>query len=162
LTIEKIISGGQTGPDRAALDVAIAHGIPHGGWCPKGRWAEDGALHDRYNLLESPVPDPAHRTELNVRDSQGTVIFSMKGSLSGGSKETESACRSARKPCLHLVCARDGRKAAELLLNFLREHRIKILNVAGPRASEEPEAGRFATEVLEKVLGKTGAVDRSV
>jgi len=71
----RIVSGGQTGADRAALDWAIAHGIPHGGWCPKGRKAEDGMSQAKYELIETPSTDYVQRTELNVRDSDGTVVF---------------------------------------------------------------------------------------
>src|SRR2546428_7239726 len=99
--IEKIISGGQTGADRAALDFAIARGIPHGGWCPRGRLAEDGVISDRYQLTETPSANSAQRTEGNVRDSDGTVIFSIGPKLTGGSKQTAEFARQHRKPCLH-------------------------------------------------------------
>ena len=75
--IEKIISGGQTGADCAALDFAIEHGIPHGGWCPGGRLAEDGPIDARYQLKETPSANYTQRTEWNVRDSDGTVVFSI-------------------------------------------------------------------------------------
>src|SRR5438094_67296 len=84
----KIISGGQTGVDRAALDFAVAHGIAHGGWCPRGRLAEDGRIEERYQLMETPSDDPIQRTEWNVRDSQVTVVFSIAAQLTGGSKKT--------------------------------------------------------------------------
>jgi len=86
--IIKIVSGGQTGADRAALDFAIEHGIPHGGWCPKGRQAEDGPIDGRYQLKETPTSDYAQRTEWNVRDSDATVLFSLAPELTGGSKKT--------------------------------------------------------------------------
>lgn len=84
--MEKIVSGGQTGVDRAGLDFAIALGIPHGGWCPKGRKAEDGPIDNRYQLQETPRADYLQRTEWNVRDNDGTVIFTVNATLSGGSK----------------------------------------------------------------------------
>ena len=150
LVLEKIISGGQTGADRAALDFAIARGIPHGGWCPRGRLAEDGTIPARFQLSETPYADPAQRTEWNVRDSDGTVVFSIARVLTGGSELTaELACRSG-KPCLHLSRERDGDAAARRLLEFLAEHEIKVLNVAGPRQSQEPEVGRFAIAILEQ------------
>src|SRR5215469_17702424 len=83
-----IISGGQTGADRAVLDWAIDRGIPHGGWCPRGRRAEDAPLESRYGLKETPSEDYAQRTKWNVRDSDGTVIFSLKPQLIGGSELT--------------------------------------------------------------------------
>ncbi len=86
IVLQKIISGGQTGADRAALDFAIARGIPHGGWCPRGRLAEDGTIPALYQLSETPGPDHAQRTEWNVRDSDGTVIFSIAPALTGGSR----------------------------------------------------------------------------
>ena len=85
----RIVSGGQTGADRAALDWAISNDIPHGGWCPAGRLAEDGAIDSRYNLQETPKADYLQRTEWNVRDSDATVIFSIKPDLMGGSLATQ-------------------------------------------------------------------------
>ena len=72
-----ILSGGQTGADRAALDFAIEYGLPHGGWCPRGRLAEDGPIDERYELTETPSHRYAQRTEWNVRDSDATVVFSI-------------------------------------------------------------------------------------
>lgn len=86
--VEKIISGAQSGADRAALDFAIAHRIPHGGWCPRGRKAEDGTIDPRYELQETPNSSYIQRTEWNTRDSDGTVVFSIAPVLSGGSKKT--------------------------------------------------------------------------
>lgn len=150
--IKKIISGGQTGADRAALEVARKFKIPHSGWCPRGRLAEDGVIDKSYNLAETPSADPVQRTEWNVRDSDATVIFSISATLTGGSKKTEQFARQYRKPCLHISRERDGERAGALLARFLAEARIEILNVAGPRQSEEPEVFRFAVEVLETVL----------
>jgi hypothetical protein len=150
--IKKIISGGQTGADRAALDLARKLNIPHGGWCPHGRLAEDGIIDDSYNLTETPSADPAQRTAWNVRDSDATVIFSISPKLSGGSAKTEMFARQHDKPCLHLSLERDGRKAVEFLSGFLADNKIQILNVAGPRRSEEPEVGEFVSKILEGVL----------
>jgi hypothetical protein len=80
----KIVSGGQTGADRAALDWAIFHDLPHGGWCPKGRKAEDGVIPDQYQLTETSSASYPQRTQWNVRDSDGTVIFTMTSKLFGG------------------------------------------------------------------------------
>jgi putative molybdenum carrier protein len=146
--LEKIVSGGQTGPDRAALDFARARGMPHAGWCPLGRWAEDGPIDSGYLLTETPESDPQQRTEWNVRDSDGTVIFSIAARLSGGSKRTFEFAEYYNKPCLHLSLDRDRARAAVRLAAFLKEHAIKTLNVAGPRTSGEPEAGGFALETL--------------
>jgi hypothetical protein len=145
----KIVSGGQTGADRAALDFAIAHGIPHGGWCPEGRKAEDGSIGWHYQLKETPSSDDAQRTEWNVRDSDGTVIFSCGAALTGGSKKTAEFAKRQGKPCLHLSAKVHGDKAPEVLKKFIEEHQIKVLNVAGPRASKEPMVG----EVVKAVLG---------
>jgi hypothetical protein len=152
--LKKLISGGQTGADRAALDFAIARGIPHGGWCPLGRLAEDGPLPARYRLCETPAAEYAQRTEWNVRDADGTVIFSLGRKLSGGSKLTGEIARRLRKPCLHLSRQRDGggTKSAAKLRQFIERHRIRCLNVAGPRASLEPRVGAFVERVLEEWL----------
>ena len=150
--VEKIISGGQTGADRAGLDFAIAHGIPHGGWCPLGRLAEDGLIPRRYHLRETPAPDYAQRTEWNVRDSDGTVIFSLGKDLSGGSRFTAEVAAQLGKPCLHVSKASAGRNSAKNLRHFIRRHRIKCLNIAGPRVSIQPQVGRFVAETLSACL----------
>lgn len=146
----KIISGGQTGADRAALDWAIEHGIPHGGWCPKGHKAEDGIIDRRYQMKETPRSGYAQRTEWNVSDAHGTVVFSIAARLTGGSKKTFALAHKHHKPLLHLS-REDGPSTPERKLRqFIREHRIKILNVAGPRASEEPEVAAFVKDVLDR------------
>jgi hypothetical protein len=150
--IKKIISGGQTGADRAALDVAIKLNIPHGGWCPRGRRAEDGVIDQSYRHSETPSTDPAQRTEWNVRDSDGTVILSISPKLSGASAKTEIFARQTERPCLHISRVRDGEKANEMLARFLEENKIEVLNVAGPRNSEEPEVAGFVTRTLQAVL----------
>src|SRR3974390_2458425 len=109
--IQKIISGGQTGPDRAALEFARAHGIAHGGWCPQGRLAEDGTIPQVYQMKETPSADPAQRTEWNVRDSEGTVIFSIASELSGGSRLTAEWAGRLGRPCLHVSKKRHGTTA---------------------------------------------------
>lgn len=150
--IEKIVSGGQTGADRAALDFAIAHGIEHGGWCPRGRLAEDGVIGPEYNLTETPLADTAQRTEWNVRDSDATVIFSIGPVITAGSKFTATCAALHRKPCVHISKALDGPNAATKLRAFLQRHTVKCLNVAGPRASNEPDIGTFVREMLESCL----------
>jgi Circularly permutated YpsA SLOG family len=144
-----IVSGGQTGVDRACLGWAIRRGLQHGGWCPKGRLAEDGEIPARYKLRETPSARLAQRTEWNVRDSEATVIFSQSAELSGGSRKTWEACKKFHKPVLHLAAATlTATESAILLRKFLREHSVRRLNAAGPRKSEEAGAGRFARDVL--------------
>jgi hypothetical protein len=150
-TVLKIISGGQTGADRAALDWALSRHISHGGWCPKDRWAEDGAIESQYQLKATPLADPLQRTEWNVRDSDGTVIFSIGERLSGGSSNTLRFARQLNKPCVHL--SRNKSDPVLDLRAFVERHQIKVLNVAGPRASEEPEVGTFVREVLRNAFG---------
>lgn len=147
----KIVSGAQTGADRAALDFAIKHGISHGGWCPKGRLAEDGPIDPRYQLKETPTSEHPQRTEWNVRDSDGTVIFSITNALSGGSSLTAEFAQKHKKPLLHLCAASQG-DAAMRLQEFLEKHRVQVLNIAGPRASKEPGVGEFVTAVLDQAL----------
>jgi len=157
VSVQKIVSGGQTGADRAALDWAIAHGIDHGGWCPRGRRAEDGAIPPDYRLTETPSDGYAERTEWNVRDADGTVILSVQQSLTGGSKLTAERARQHDKPCLHLSRATSGTDAGERLARFLEAYRIRVLNVAGPRASSEPEIAAFVTETLDRALAAPSA-----
>ncbi len=149
----KIISGGQTGADRAALDWALVHRVPHGGWCPQGRLAEDGPIPDHYQLRETPLADYAQRTEWNVRDADATVIFSLASELSGGSLRTLELARKYGKPCLHLTPNSPTASQAKRLRAFLDEHQVKVLNVAGPRASQEQELARFVTEILNAAFG---------
>lgn len=149
----RIVSGGQTGADRAALDYAIERGIPHGGWCPKGRLAEDGPIASRYQLRETPSSSYPQRTEWNVWDSDGTVVFSIGAVLSGGSKKTVSLAYKHGKPVLHI--SRDGGPAFpdQELLRFIQAHNICALNVAGPRESKEREVAAFAKTVLQEAFG---------
>src|SRR3954462_12829698 len=97
-----IVSGGQTGADRAALDWAIANGIRHGGWCPRGRLAEDGVIPDFYKLRETVSTEYAVRTERNICDSDGTVIFTVGEQWAGGSKDTAAIATRLKKPWMHL------------------------------------------------------------
>lgn len=136
--LERIISGGQTGADRAALDAALACGFPHGGWCPRGRLAEDGPIPERYRLVETEGASYLARTERNVKRSDGTVILTI-GVMASGSARTADFARRHRKPWLHLRLdeTRDS-EAVGLLREFIRGHEIRVLNVAGSRASTEP------------------------
>jgi len=148
--LEKIISGGQTGVDRAGLDVAIRWGFPHGGWCPKGRKAEDGPISAQYQLLETSSASYLQRTERNVRDSDGTVIFTIAPNLAGGSKRTAEFAAKHRKPLIHMAQRASSYESPALLLQrFVEENGVRILNVAGTRASKEPDVWRFAYETLE-------------
>ena len=152
----KIISGGQTGADRAALDFAIQHNIRHGGWCPRGRLAEDGSIPAHYDLNETPSRTYSERTEWNVRDSDATVVFSIAPQPVGGTALTLAIARRLKKPCLHLARdaagARTPREFAERLLSFIKEHSVGRLNIAGPRASQEPGIAAFVGEVLHAAL----------
>ena len=144
--IPKIISGGQTG----ALDWALSHQIPCGGWCPKGRKAEDGPIPETYPLRESTSASYLQRTEWNVRDSDGTVLFSVSLALSGGSKKTVEFAKKHKKPCLHLQAGQAD--CERRLRSFVAGNAIAILNVAGPRASKEPDVAKFVTQTLERTF----------
>jgi hypothetical protein len=145
----KIVSGGQTGVDRAALDVAIALGIPHGGWCPCGRLAEDGPIPARYQLRETEPPDYAVRTEANVRDSDATLIV-CRGRPRGGTELTLRLARQHGKP--HMVVDLTKTPDAEAIRRWLAEHDVATLNVAGPRESQSPGIAALAGELLKRVL----------
>jgi len=156
----KIISGGQSGADRAALDGAIKLKIPCGGWCPADRRADDGIIPDRYPLKPLPKAGYRERTRQNVRDGGGTVILSF-GALTGGSKATAGDCRRFGKPCL-VIDANNTipGEAAILLAVFLLRYRIHILNIAGPRASGQPGIYAFVSDVLMRLLSKPKRVAR--
>ncbi len=149
--MKKIISGGQTGADRAALDWAIAHQIPHGGWCPKGRLAEDGHLDFKYHLTETIKPNYAERTAWNVRDSDATVIFTLQPTLIKGSQWTLSCTQTHQKPCLHLAASQFNLATESKFLIFLHHHQVNNLNVAGSRKSEEREIEEWVTMMLNKI-----------
>jgi len=148
--IKKIVSGGQTGADRAGLDVAIRWGFPHGGWCPKGRKAEDGIISTQYNLIETPSASYLQRTEWNARDSDATVIFTIASTLTGGSKRTAEFAEKHRKPWIHLAQRSSSYERPALILQqFITDNGVEILNVAGTRGSKEPDVWKFAYETLE-------------
>ncbi len=147
--VREIVSGGQTGVDRAALDWAIEHGIDHGGWCPHGRRAEDGRIAAQYNLKETPESQYIQRTEWNMRDSDGTLLITLDGRLTGGTKQTLQFARQYKKPCLHVARTVPMERVLTALRTFLREHRIQRLNIAGSRASDEPGVGEFVRAILD-------------
>jgi Circularly permutated YpsA SLOG family len=145
----KIISGGQTGVDRAALDIALKHSIDCGGWCPAGRLDEIGRIPHRYPLKELEHGGFTERTLQNVKDSDGTVIlYSVQ--LSGGTDQTVRFCVEQERPHRLIDASKiSTEKAAASIADFVREHKIDILNVAGPRKSEWPEGYDYAFSVLE-------------
>lgn len=145
----RIVSGGQTGVDRAALDVASALGLECGGWCPAGRRAEDGAIPERYPLRETGSPRYEARTEWNVRDSDGTLILT-RGEPSGGTALTADFARRFGRP-LHVVDLATGASPAAARA-WLEAHRIEVLNVAGPRESAAPGIHAAATAFLAELL----------
>lgn len=137
--LEKIISGGQTGADRAALDVAIELGIPHGGYLPKGRKTEAGRLPAKYDLKEMPTDSYPKRTEQNVIDSDATLIIS-HGALTGGSDYTRQVAQKHGKPWIHVDASRTSiDSAVQLVRAWINGSEVKVLNVAGPRASKDPK-----------------------
>jgi len=145
----KIISGGQTGVDRAALDVALKHGIDAGGSCPTGRLDEFGRIPDRYPLNELENGGFTERTLQNVKDSDGTVII-YRGKLSGGTEQTVQFCVKQQRPHLLVDASRvSGEDAARLIGEFVRKNKIDVLNVAGPRQSEWADGYDYTTFTLE-------------
>lgn len=150
--IRKIISGGQTGADRAALDTAIQAGIAHGGWVPMGRKAENGRIPERYRLQEMPSFRYADRTEKNVLDSDATLIVS-RGPLTGGSRLTLGLARRHGRPCLHVNLEyAHPQEVAASVRSWIVRHGVKTLNVAGPRASNDPAIYSLVSTLLEAVL----------
>jgi hypothetical protein len=149
--IRKIISGGQTGADQAALDAAIKLGIPHGGWVPKGRLTEEGPLPDKYALTEMPSSSYPLRTEQNVIDSSGTLIIN-HGRLSEGSDYTRKMALKHHRPWLHIDLNKiPAFKAATHIRSWLDDNEIEILNVAGPRASKDDQIYGAVFKLIESV-----------
>jgi hypothetical protein len=147
--VTRVVSGGQTGVDRAALDAALALGIPCGGWCPRGRRAEDGRIDRRYPLQETPSRDYAERTERNVRDSDGTLILS-RGAPRSGTALTLEVARRLGRPVRVLDLA--GIRDTEAVRDWLAREVIHVLNVAGPRESAAPGIHAEALGLLRLVL----------
>ena len=148
----KIVSGGQTGVDRGALDAAIARGFPYGGWCPEGRKAEDGVIPRNYSMTELPGAGYRQRTKRNVIDSDGTVIIYF-GFLKGGTEQTVMYCIKERKPYLLLDAEEiPTKRASQRILDFIRRNGVSILNVAGPRAGEEPRGHEYAEKAISGFL----------
>jgi len=145
----RVVSGGQTGVDRAALDAAAALGLDLGGWCPAGRLAEDGVIPDRYPLVGTPSPVAAQRTEWNVRDSDATLVLHL-GTPTGGTRLTMDLARRHGRPLLvrDLGTAVDARAIAD----WLSVNRVHVLNCAGPRESESPGITHQSALLLRQVF----------
>ena len=154
--IKKIISGGQTGADRAGLDAALEARFPCGGWCPKGRKAEDGRIPDKYPLTETGSADYIKRTEKNVVDSDGTVVFTY-GRPTGGSKVTVKYAGKHKKPCLCIdLDVGSAEQMVEKLNQWIKQNQIEALNVAGSRGSKSPGIYEKVYGIMKKVLEVMG------
>ena len=144
----RVISGGQSGADMAALDWALAHSVDHGGWCPKGRRSEDGPISADYVLSETPLSNYLQRTEWNVRDSDATLVFTLTDKLDGGSKRTAQFADKLHRPWLHFRPGVDPK----FLARFLARHKVTTLNVAGKRESSAPGVYRLVFDALNSAL----------
>lgn len=151
-SLTKIVSGGQTGVDRGALDAALACGFPCGGWCPDGRYDEQGIIPVHYPLTELPGAGYAERTAKNVEDSDATLIITF-GELEGGTAYTWQICCRLHKPHLIIDASETSpEQAAQQIQGFISQHAIGVLNVAGPRASKAPLAQAYTTETFRLLL----------
>jgi hypothetical protein len=149
MRLRKIVSGGQTGVDRAALDAGLNHDVPVGGWCPRGRRAEDGDVPSRYPLKETPSDAYEQRTAWNVRDSDGTLIIT-SGGLEGGTALTMTEAQRQGRPVLH-VRTTDA-VPIPMIRAWGEDHDIRVLNVAGPRVSEADDIYEQARRILDALL----------
>ena len=148
----RIISGGQTGVDRAALDAALTLGVPSGGWCPAGRLDEDGIIPARYPVREMEKGGYFARTIQNLVDADGTLILYF-GDLEGGTGETLFRCIKLKRPyCLLDASELTISRAVEKAISFIQSRSIRSLNAAGPRASKKPEAYAYALEVVTGIV----------
>ena len=155
---DRVVSGGQTGVDRAALDTARELNVLCGGWCPEGRKAEDGRLAACYPLHETPTADYAQRTEWNVRDSNGTLVLT-RGRPTEGTAFTIEVAQRLGKPCLVLDLSKKPQESS--VWDWAKKYRIQTLNVAGPRESKCPGVYEQAKEFLRRVLGGQSAANSS-
>lgn len=149
----RLVSGGQTGVDRGALEAAIACGVPHGGWCPAGRRAENGRIPERFALVETASDDYAVRTEANVRDSDATLIL-CRGGPSGGTLLTAQSAERCGRPLL--VLPLDEPVPADRVRRWVADHAVRVLNVAGPRESDCPGAETAAFARVCEVFAACG------
>lgn len=152
----KIVSGGQTGVDRAALDVGMALGFEVGGWCPRGRWAEDGPIPVQYPLQETRSENVHCRTQRNVETSSATLVFT-RGAPMGGTRLTVEHAESVRRPLL-VVDLTLGLDPVDEIVAWVERVRPKVLNVAGPRESGAPGIQRQTADLLARVLARVPAV----
>lgn len=152
MALVKIVSGAQTGVDRAALDAALTAGFPCGGWCPSNRSAEDGLIPDKYPMSLLTEGGDRQRTLRNVHDSDGTAIL-FHQSLTGGTKLTRDLCIREKKPFVVLDANQiTVERAVAAVLRFVQENEIQTLNVAGPRLSGWAEGYAFSMAVVERVI----------
>ncbi len=152
MMIKKVISGGQTGADKAALDVAIELGIQHGGWIPKGRMVEDGRLTDKYKLQETKNIGYSQCTELNILESDGTLILT-HGKLTGGSVLIQQISKKHNRPCLHIDLNEINEpKAVQIISTWIEARKMKTMNVTGPRVGKDPEIYEAAKRILITVF----------
>ena len=152
-----IISGGQTGADRAALDAALDAGVEIGGWVPQGRRAEDGALHEKYAALkETESPHYEERTRRNVRDSDATLIIS-HGALHGGSRFTRDMATELEKPWIHIDLDQLPHDlAVTMIRDWLQPLEGERLNVAGPRESSDGKIYKAVKKIITDLLKSDG------
>lgn len=154
--LEKIISGGQTGVDRAALDAALDSGLACGGYCPKGRTAEDGAIHTKYPLQELPSKSYPKRTLENILHADATLILYNR-TLKGGTALTLRLCQQHGKPYLLVNSVEyDVLTTANNIFSFTQENKISTLNVAGPRKSQWADGYQFTYECLTELIKRHG------
>ena len=144
LGLQKLVTGGQSGVDRAVLDVALDLRLPCGGWCPRGRWAEDGKIDARYPLRETPLVRVPQRTLWNMRDSEGTLILARHRPRGGSAVRSHSIV--ARRP--RLIANPKGERAVRRVIRFIRTNGITVLNIGGPRESEDPRIYHAARAFL--------------
>lgn len=159
LRLRKIISGGETGSDRGGLDAAMALGIEHGGWCPKGRRAEDGIIPERYRLEETPERGFAAMMRRNVEAADATIVLT-GDKLTPGSRKTIQIAKAADRPVLHVRMAeaeKDREGACNRIRAWLEDHEVEVLNVAGSRESKSPGLQGLVADFLVRVMSPVGS-----
>ena len=157
-----MISGGQTGADRAGLDAAMNRRIAYGGWCPKGRRAEDGRIPDRYPLQETESNEYITRTEKNIVDSDGTIVFTF-GKPTGGSALTVKFVKKHKKPYLHIDLNKEkGEQTVEKICKWIKDENIHALNIAGSRESKSPGIHDKVYEIINNILEMLRLIRRAI
>ncbi|QGY43436.1 molybdenum cofactor carrier [Maribellus comscasis] len=161
IACQKTISGGQTGVDRGALDACLINNFAYGGWCPKGRMAEDGRIDIKYKLNETEESNYSSRTYKNARDSNATLIIT-NSALKGGTLLTQQIATQMKKPVLILFPEKPDSKDSLLkMITFIQNNNVSTLNIPGPRKSEWIQGYQYSFQLVSDLIKKIQKIQQN-